>query len=89
MLVDSGSTDPFTTKYLNLLENGKFDPRIQVYYLGQAAFGIPSIGRNFAMTKVKGSLIAWLDDDDYWYHDKLAKFVFYMETNPEVDVLFS
>ena len=75
ILVNDGSTDQSPQSiypYLN---------RIQ--YVEQDNAG-PSSARNRGIGLARGKYIAFLDADDIWYPDKLARQVSYMESHPHV-----
>lgn len=61
------------------------DSRIRVLHL--PGNGV-STARNLGMQAARGELIAFLDADDVWFPGKLAAQVRYMETHPEVGVVF-
>jgi glycosyltransferase involved in cell wall biosynthesis len=52
--------------------------------LRDANSGICPITRNQAARAARGAYVAFLDSDDVWYPDKLAKQVAFMEVHPEV-----
>lgn len=75
IIVDDGSTDStaeIIKKYLK-------DNRIK-YYLMDKNSGA-AVATNVAIEKATGSLIAFLDADDYWKKDKLEKHVKFMLEN--------
>ena len=45
--------------------------------------------RNLAIKKAKGSLITFLDADDWWLKDKLDKQVKFLEKNKDVNIVYS
>ncbi len=47
--------------------------------------GIISINRNFAISQAKGEILAFCDDDDMWFSNKLEKCMKYI---PEYDVVY-
>lgn len=78
VVIDDGSTDGDYDALSNT------DPRIRVLHL--AGRGVSA--RNHGMQVARGELIAFLDADDVWFPGKLAAQVRYMETHPEVGVVF-
>ncbi len=76
VIVDDGSDD-------NTCEiiTGIKDERIQLYKAGRIGFN----GRikNIALGKASGELIAFIDHDDLWAPEKLAKQVAVLQTYPE------
>jgi glycosyltransferase involved in cell wall biosynthesis len=75
--IDDGSTD--TSKAI-LSSYGD-----QVRYLWQPNAG-PSTARNTGIRAAKGEFIAFLDADDLWHADKLARQVARLDARPELDV---
>jgi len=65
IVVDDGSTDNSVS-----IVNKISDKRLKVY---SKANGGVSSARNFGIAKAKGDYIAFLDADDYWDNDYLAK----------------
>jgi glycosyltransferase involved in cell wall biosynthesis len=49
--------------------------------------GIIAASRNLGMRNARGSWIAFLDSDDYWYPAKLETVIGYLEANPLLDVV--
>lgn len=82
IVVNDGSTD----NTLNILNEISFkEPRLKIYTFkknkGRGA------ARQFALQKCQGDLIAMLDADDWYYHDKLEKQVVFLEQHSEVDLV--
>lgn len=76
IIVDDISTDntvDIIKKYT------KEDKRIRYYILEKK--GGASLARNKAIMEAQGKYIAFLDSDDLWKEDKLAKQVLFMEKN--------
>lgn len=80
IVIDDGSTD--NTK--EILHN--FGEKINYYY--QENQGAVK-ARNKAFELSKGELIAFLDQDDLWQPENLAKKVAYLDKNPQVPVVTS
>jgi glycosyltransferase involved in cell wall biosynthesis len=74
LVVDDGSTDDTSP---NLLEYGN---RITV--ISQSNQGVSS-ARNRGIREASGNLIAFLDSDDRWLPEKLARQVEFFESHPE------
>ena len=69
---------------LNLLKNlTKKDKRIKLY-INKKNLGAGR-SRNKGIKLSKGSLIAFLDADDLWLHNKIQKQIFFMKKN-SIDV---
>ena len=82
VFVDNNSTDDSK----KILFSNK-DKRIKYFKLNKTV----SLGkvRKFAYSKCYGSLITFLDVDDYWHKNKLAEQVKKFEINNKIDVLYS
>ena len=75
IIVNDGSTDKtedIINKYLD-------DSRIKYYRL-EKNYGV-AVARNYALNKIKGRFVAFLDADDLWKKDKLEKQVDFMMKN--------
>ena len=67
VVCDDGSTDDTAARVRS------FDPRVR--YLRLAHTGRPGAPRNRGIAAARGELIAFLDDDDLWETEKLARQV--------------
>lgn len=80
LIVDAGSTDG-TAEYVRSLGDGV------------RSLVIPSAGiaaaRNAGLRHCTGDAVAFLDDDDLWATDKLARIAGYLEQHPDIDVLYT
>jgi teichuronic acid biosynthesis glycosyltransferase TuaG len=76
IIVDDCSTDN-TPEILEQIE--KEDERIQIIFLNQN--GGAAVARNTALQHAKGRYVAFLDSDDCWKPEKLAKQLSFMHTN--------
>lgn len=72
LIVDDGSTDD---TWSVVQEYAAQDPRIRCFH--QKNRGIYRLAEtyNFALAQARGKLVAILEGDDYWPHDKLAQQV--------------
>lgn len=73
IIVDDGSTDETVQIIKNFIEN---DARIQLHQLPVNAGA--GVARNFAIKEAKGKYISFLDADDLWKVEKLAKQIHFM-----------
>lgn len=64
IIIDDGSTDN-SSEIINSFN----DKRIKYFYRKNS--GRPSVPRNFGIKKADGTIIAFCDQDDLWYPDKL------------------
>ena len=71
VVCDDGSTDDTAERVR------AFGPR--VHYIGLAHTGRPGSPRNRGIEAARGELIAFLDDDDLWEPDKLARQIELMD----------
>ncbi|HJF26965.1 MAG TPA: glycosyltransferase [Acinetobacter lwoffii] len=82
IIVNDGSTD----NTLNILNELSFrEPRLRVFSFDQNKGR--GVARQFALEKCQGDLIAMLDADDWYYHDKLEKQLDFFQQHPEVDLV--
>lgn len=77
LVVDNGSTDQTRT-----VAAGHRDARVR-YILNEKPTGSCAAPRNLGMQQAQGRYLAFLDDDDVWYPDKLAVCVRELEARPE------
>jgi glycosyltransferase involved in cell wall biosynthesis len=78
IIVDDGSTDDTASIVRKFISS--VGQRHEIRYIYQENSG-PSSARNKGIKEAKGDYVAFLDSDDMWEPDKLAKQVRYMETN--------
>ncbi len=79
IVVNDGSTDE-SEKVANTFKN-------DICYLLQENKGA-SAARNLGINLAKGSLLAFLDADDFWVSNKLEEQLRALEKNPELDMVF-
>jgi glycosyltransferase involved in cell wall biosynthesis len=84
IVVDDGSTDD-TERALGELASA--DGRIR--HLHQATSGCAGRARNAALRLAQGALVAFLDDDDTWYPEKLALQTAVLDADPGVGLVFA
>ena len=75
VIVDDGSTDD-TAQVVATLGAG-------IRYISQANAG-PAAARNFGIQEARGDLVAFLDTDDRWLPEKIARQVAILQTEPAV-----
>lgn len=61
------------------------DPRIKIFHQKNQG---PAAARNLGITKSSGEYIAFLDGDDLWALNKLAKHIQHLDSAPDVGVSF-
>jgi len=66
IIVDDGSTDNTVGVVGDILDK-------RIVLLKQVNSGSPAAPRNFGISKARGDMIAFCDQDDIWYPEKLAK----------------
>ena len=81
IIVDDGSTDGTR----ELIERYADDPRIR--YLYQENQG-QSVARNWGIAESNGEFVCFLDSDNAWFPDKLARSIEVFEADPSVDVVY-
>jgi glycosyltransferase involved in cell wall biosynthesis len=85
--VDDGSTDGTGALLDRLrLEKAGVWPPLTVIHQKNAG---PSAARNRAMRSARGTLIGFLDADDLWHPEKLARHLAVLEAHAETDLTFS
>lgn len=45
--------------------------------------------RNYALTKIKGSYLSFLDDDDAYPPNRLEVYINYMKSHPDIQIAYS
>jgi glycosyltransferase involved in cell wall biosynthesis len=81
IVVDDGSTDDTAARVAAI-------PDDRLRYVPGPHAGV-SAARNLGVRRATGSVIAFLDSDDVWHPDKLAREVDVLTTHPEIDAVFS
>ncbi len=81
IIVDDGSTD----RSLDICQHFS-DPRIKI--ISQANGGVSS-ALNTGIRAAQGDYIAFLDGDDLWQSENLAKQIAHLENSPQLGVSFS
>lgn len=76
-LITDDCSDEATQEKLKQLQAS--DERIQVFFSSKN--GGAAVARNNSIKQAKGDFIAFLDSDDMWERDKLAKQVAFMENS--------
>lgn len=80
LVIDDGSHNNYAQPICESFSN--------CHYMRKENGGVSS-ARNFGVQHAKGSLIAFLDDDDLWREDKLDRQVKILEEHPQVDLVHS
>ena len=83
VIVDDGSTDGTGSMADRW---AAADPRIRVIH--QPNSGRPAAARNRGMREARGGIIAFLDADDLYHPDRLARSVAVLDAYPEVGSVF-
>lgn len=83
VVVDDGSTDDGAGRVAAL-----GDPRIRLVRRARNS-GLPAVPRNEALRLASGKYYAFLDSDDLWMPDKLARQVGYLEARPDVQLCYT
>jgi glycosyltransferase involved in cell wall biosynthesis len=76
IIADDGSTDGTA----NELARWRDSPRVRVIDLRHS--GNPAVARNVAIRAARGEFLAFLDSDDLWMPDKLARQLASLRTRP-------
>jgi len=84
LVTNDGSTDN-TEKVLE--EYRSFNPEFPLYLNTQKNSGVSS-ARNNSVSRAKGNYVAFLDQDDLWFPEKLEKVAEVLSSNPDIDVLY-
>ncbi len=82
IVVDDGSTDS-TPEILKKLEYSAGIHRVSQEHQGS------SIARNTGISHARGEFIAFLDCDDVWLPEKLARQLDYFDTHPDVGLVYT
>jgi glycosyltransferase involved in cell wall biosynthesis len=82
IVADDGSTDDTAARIAAIA-----DPRLR--YLALPHAGAPAAGRNAGIRQARGEILAFLDSDDLWRPDKLAREVAFLDRHPEASAVFS
>ena len=83
IIVDDGSTDQTADIIKEYVIK---DSRIQYCYQTNGRQGK---ARNYAISKAKGTLLAFIDADDLWHPQKLEKQIHIFEEYPQVDLVYT
>jgi len=84
LVTNDGSTDS-TEK--SLKEYKRLNPEFPLNYFTQINSGV-SAARNNAISRASGDYVAFLDQDDWWFPDKLQKAAAALNSNISIDVLY-
>ncbi len=82
IIIDDGSSDETS----EVVAGYRHDPR--VIYIRQSNQG-RSHARNRALGLTRGAYIAFLDSDDSYLPEKLARQIAYLDARPDVDMLYT
>lgn len=82
IIIDDGSND-YTWKIIKKLKEDN------IKYIYQKHSGLPAKARNTGLKVATGEYIAFLDSDDVWLPTKLELQIKYLESNPEIDIVYS
>ena len=76
IIVDDGSTD----------STGGYLESLPVKYIRLEHSGFPGRVRNAGAKAAKGKYLAFLDSDDLWEPEKLARQIEYLAANPKLEI---
>ena len=84
LVTDDGSND----NTVKVLENyKKANPEFPLDFVTQENMGV-SAARNNAILRATGDYVAFLDQDDWWFPEKLEKIARILNINTGIDVLY-
>ena len=75
LIVDDASGKPFTDQYL-LPDNARL-------IINPERRALPALSRNTAMRQAQGEFLAFVDQDDRWHPEKLARQAAALQTHPD------
>jgi Glycosyl transferase family 2 len=81
IVVDDGSRDD-TAKRIGAIEG-------PIRYLRMPHSGLPARTRNVGLRHAHGELVAFLDDDDSWEREKLARQVALLDAHPGLGLVYT
>lgn len=84
LITNDGSTDNIEDV---LKEYKRLNPEFPINFVTQKNSGVSS-ARNNAIFRAKGNYVAFLDQDDWWFPDKLEKIAAVLNRNVNVDVVY-
>lgn len=82
IIVDNMSSDS-TDKYVSDLKD------LRLRYFRNPNYGVIAVNRNYGIQKARGNFIAFCDDDDIWFPDKLSMQIKLMKHYPNVGLCYS